>query len=72
MKFAIILGLPLSVIGLILYCTPLQQVLSHLLGGAAQTGAAIIFASGWALLLSYILYHLGMKTQESESGEISK
>ncbi len=72
MKFAKILGLPLSVIGLILYCTPLQRVLTHLLGGAARTGAAILFASGWALLLGHILYHLGMKTEESRSGEISK
>ncbi|MDA8305350.1 MAG: hypothetical protein M0Z81_00735 [Deltaproteobacteria bacterium] len=72
MKFAKILGLPLSVIGLILYSPPLQKILSHIFGKDARIGAAIIFASGWALLLGYILFHLGMKTQEKESQEISR
>lgn len=72
MKFAKILGLPLSVIGLILYFPPLQKVLALIFGDAARVGAAIIFASGWALLLGYILFHLGMKTQENESPEISR
>jgi hypothetical protein len=72
MKFAKILGLPLSVLGLLLYFPPLQQILVRLMGDGARVGAAIIFASGWALLLGYILFHLGMKTRESEPQEISR
>lgn len=70
MKFAKILGIPLSIIGLILYSPPLQKILVHIFGDAARIGAAIVFASGWALLLGYILFHLGMKTQKEESPEV--
>ncbi len=72
MKFAMILGLPLSVIGLILYAPPLQKLLVALLGNPARIGAAIIFAAGWALLLGHLLFHLGMKTGENQSGEPSR
>ncbi len=67
MKLAKFIGLPLSVIGLILYFPPLQKILVHIFGNAGHVGAAIIFASGWALLLGYILFHLGMNTREGES-----
>lgn len=67
MKFAKILGLPLSVIGLILYCPPLQDFLDHLFGESGRIAGAVVFATGWALLLGYLAYNLGFQSQKKGS-----
>jgi len=64
MKFAKIIGLPLSIVGLILYFPPLQRILTRSFGEAGPLTAAVIFASGWALLLGYLVFNLGMKSQK--------
>lgn len=66
MKFAKILGLPLSVLGLILYLQPMRGVVARFLGGAGLYVGAVIFATGWALLLGYLMFNLGMETRQKE------
>lgn len=67
MKFAVILGLPLSIVGLILYFPPVQKVLMQFFGEAGRLTGAVIFASGWALLLGYLVFNLGMRSQKKRS-----
>jgi len=53
----------MSIAGSILYFPPLQRVLTRLFGEAGPLSAAVIFASGWALLLGYPAFDLGMKSR---------
>jgi hypothetical protein len=66
MKFAKMIGLPLTVIGLILYFPPIQQALAYSFGESAELTGPIIFASGWALLLGYIAFNLGKESQQKK------
>lgn len=55
-------GYPLSAIGLVLSFPPLVQRLTSTLGEAGRLGGTVIFAIGWALLLAYLVFRLGMET----------
>ncbi len=63
MKFAWIIGLPLSIIGLILYSPPVLEWLTPIWGESGRLGTLITFAVGWALLFGYLVFNLGMQSQ---------
>ncbi len=67
MKFAKILGFPLSVIGLILYSPPVYNFLARQFGDYGRLSGAVIFALGWALLLGYVVFEFGMRIQKDRS-----
>ncbi len=67
MQFAKKIGLPLSIAGLVLYFPPLQTVLTQFFGEAGPLTVKIIFASGWALLLGYVAFNLGIESQGKTS-----
>ncbi len=67
MKFAVILGLPLSIIGLILYFPPIQDLLNLYFGEPGRVTGAVVFATGWALLLGYLAFNLGAQSQKKGS-----
>ncbi len=64
MKFAEIVGLSLSITGLILYLPPLQNFLFKFFGEPGRLIAAVMFASGWALLFVALLFHLGVQSRK--------
>ncbi len=67
MNFVKIIGLIFSVAGLVLYFPPVRQLLENLFGYAADLTGAIVFASGWALVLAYIVFNLGVQSQKRAS-----
>lgn len=67
MKFSMILGLPLSILGLILSFPPLQTLLGSRFGEIGGAGGTVMFASGWALLAAYLAFNLGMESQRKKN-----
>lgn len=65
MDFARLLGYPLSILGIVLYSPPLEKWLSTIYGKAGSLSGLVVFAVGWALLFSYLVYNLGMNVQRS-------
>ncbi len=63
MKLAVIFGFPLTFLGLFFYFPPIVKRLVFLYGDAGRLGGLVLFASGWALLLAYLAFNLGMQHQ---------
>lgn len=59
-RFAKIIGLALTIAGVILYVPPLYDLLMQSFGEAGRLTAPITYASGWALLLGCLAFNLGM------------
>ncbi len=71
MEFAKILGFPLTLIGLILYSPPLQDLFARAFGPSASLSGLVVFAVGWALLLGYAAFNLGRESQEKKETELT-
>jgi hypothetical protein len=67
MKFATIVGVPLTVAGLVLSFPPLQEVLTKAFGETGYLSGSVVFASGWALIAGFLAFNLGKQSQEDIS-----
>ena len=64
MKLVRYFGVPMSVLGLVLYSPPVVSCLTPLCGEGDKLAGLITFAVGWALLFGDLVFHLGMETEK--------